>query len=128
MLNLLYFIFRATKKCVRYRNNFQVNTGHFKAGDQPTPGGTVASESKPLLARLMSHPAAHTVEHIEKQHRSVTPQPTTQQQNQATPITMMTANNAGSVTASNRPKRRSKIVTQQDSMISSTPGSVFQSS
>ncbi|CAL7950578.1 unnamed protein product [Xylocopa violacea] len=87
----------------------KVNTGHFKAGDQPTPGGTVANESKPLLARLMSHPAAHTVEHIEKQHRSITPQPATQHQSQTTPTAIMTANNAGSATASNKSKRRSKI-------------------
>lgn len=52
----------------------KVNTGHFKAGDQPQTGNVV-NEGKPLLARLMSHPAAHTVEHIEKQHRSITPQP-----------------------------------------------------
>ncbi|XP_015432355.1 PREDICTED: mRNA-decapping enzyme 1B isoform X2 [Dufourea novaeangliae] len=97
----------------------KVNTGHFKAGDQPTPGGTVASESKPLLARLMSHPAAHTVEHIEKQHRSITPQPTsTQQQSQATPPARIIVNSASSVSATNRSKRRSKSGTQQDSMIS----------
>ncbi|XP_001601191.1 mRNA-decapping enzyme 1A [Nasonia vitripennis] len=52
----------------------KVNTGHFKAGDQPQTGNVV-NEGKPLLARLMSHPAAHTLEHIEKQHRSITPQP-----------------------------------------------------
>ncbi|XP_076285369.1 decapping mRNA 1 isoform X1 [Lasioglossum baleicum] len=101
----------------------QVNTGVL-VGEQPTPGGAVASESKPLLARLMSHPAAHTVEHIEKQHRSITPQPTnTQQQSQATPTAILTANNASSASASNRSKRRSKTATQQDSMIS-TPGSL----
>ena len=103
----------------------KVNTGHFKAGDQPTPGGTVVNESKPLLARLMSHPAAHTVEHIEKQHRSITPQPATQQQSQSTPTAVITANNAGNATASSRSKRRSKIVPQQDSIIS-TPASVNQ--
>ncbi|XP_076679336.1 decapping mRNA 1 [Andrena cerasifolii] len=103
----------------------KVNTGHFKAGDQPTPGGTVANESKPLLARLMSHPAAHTVEHIEKQHRSITPQPATQQQSQSTPTAVITANNAGNFTAWSRSKRRSKIAPQQDSIIS-TPGSVNQ--
>lgn len=106
-------------------HNFQVNTGHFKTGDQPTSGGTVAIESKPLLARLMSHPAAHTVEHIEKQHRSITPQPSTQQQSQATPTAILTANNISSASASNRSKRRSKTVSQQDSMIS-TPVSVNQ--
>ncbi|XP_053983008.1 mRNA-decapping enzyme 1A [Hylaeus volcanicus] len=103
----------------------KVNTGHFKAGDQPTPGGTVVNESKPLLARLMSHPAAHTVEHIEKQHRSVTPQPTTQQHSQSTPTAIMTSNNASSASASNRPKRRSKIASQQDSIIL-TPVSMSQ--
>lgn len=103
----------------------KVNTGHFKTGDQPTSGGTVAIESKPLLARLMSHPAAHTVEHIEKQHRSITPQPSTQQQSQATPTAILTANNISSASASNRSKRRSKTVSQQDSMIS-TPVSVNQ--
>lgn len=104
----------------------KVNTGHFKAGDQPTPGGTVVNESKPLLARLMSHPAAHTVEHIEKQHRSITPQPVSQQQSQTTPTAILAANNAaGSTTASNRSKRRSKTASQQDSMIS-TPASITQ--
>ncbi|CAK9812631.1 mRNA-decapping enzyme 1B [Anthophora plagiata] len=103
----------------------KVNTGHFKAGDQPTPGGTVTSESKPLLARLMSHPAAHTVEHIEKQHRSITPQPATRQQSQTTPTAILSANNAGSSTASNRSKRRIKATSQQDSMIS-TPASLTQ--
>ncbi|XP_076241539.1 decapping mRNA 1 [Calliopsis andreniformis] len=103
----------------------KVNTGHFKSGDQPTAGGTVANESKPLLARLMSHPAAHTVEHIEKQHRSVTPQPATQQQSQATPSVILTANNISSATASNRPKRRSKTASQQDSVIS-TSASISQ--
>uniref|UniRef100_A0A0C9RWV3 DCP1B_0 protein n=1 Tax=Fopius arisanus TaxID=64838 RepID=A0A0C9RWV3_9HYME len=53
----------------------KVNTGHFKAGDQPTPSVHAVSETKPFLARLMSHPAAHTLEHIEKQQRSTTPQP-----------------------------------------------------
>lgn len=43
----------------------KVNTGHFKAGDQPTSGGTITNESNPILARLMSHLTAHTVEHIE---------------------------------------------------------------
>ncbi|XP_033199788.1 mRNA-decapping enzyme 1A [Bombus vosnesenskii] len=101
----------------------KVNTGHFKAGDQPTPGGTVANESKPLLARLMSHPAAHTVEHIEKQHRSITPQPATQQQ--TTPTTILTANSACNATASNRTKKRNRTASQQDSMIP-TPASITQ--
>ncbi|XP_003704239.1 decapping mRNA 1 [Megachile rotundata] len=103
----------------------KVNTGHFKAGDQPTPGGTVPNESKPLLARLMSHPAAHTVEHIEKQHRSITPQPATQQQSQTTPTAILTGNNVASSTASNKSKRRSKTVSQPDSIIT-TPASMTQ--
>lgn len=100
----------------------KVNTGHFKAGDQPTP---VATEGKPLLARLMSHPAAHTVENIEKQHRSITPQPATQQQSQTTPTAIMTANNAASNSATNRSKRRNKTTPQQDSIIS-TPATTTQ--
>ncbi|XP_026668087.1 mRNA-decapping enzyme 1A [Ceratina calcarata] len=100
----------------------KVNTGHFKAGDQPTP---VATEGKPLLARLMSHPAAHTVENIEKQHRSITPQPATQQQSQTTPTAIMTVNNAASNSATNRSKRRNKTTPQQDSIIS-TPAPTTQ--
>lgn len=65
----------------------KVNTGHFKA-DQPQ-AGHVVNESKPFLARLMSHPAAHTLEHIEKQHRSITPQPVAPSQPQG----MMPLNN-----------------------------------
>lgn len=72
----------------------------------------------------MSHPAAHTVEHIEKQHRSITPQPVSQHQSQTTPTAIMTATNAGSITATNRSKRRSKII-QPESIIS-TPASVTQ--
>ncbi|XP_024872995.1 mRNA-decapping enzyme 1A isoform X2 [Temnothorax curvispinosus] len=79
----------------------KVNTGHFKAGDQPTPGSTVAVESKPLLARLMSHPAAHTLEHIEKQQRSVTPQPSHQ-------------SHATTIPSANKSKRRNKATPQQD--------------
>ncbi|XP_078032677.1 decapping mRNA 1 isoform X2 [Augochlora pura] len=91
----------------------KVNTGVL-VGEQPTPGGVVASESKPLLARLMSHPAAHTVEHIEKQHRSITPLPTTttQQQSQAAPPCQK------GIITSTRSKRRNKTSSQQDSMIS----------
>jgi len=84
-----------------------VNTGHFKAGDQPTPGSTVVVESKPLLARLMSHPAAHTLEHIEKQQRSVTPQPSHQSQSTTIPST-------------NKSKKRSKATLQQESIISTS--------
>ncbi|KAL0101053.1 hypothetical protein PUN28_018723 [Cardiocondyla obscurior] len=85
----------------------KVNTGHFKAGDQPPSGTTVAVESKPLLARLMSHPAAHTLEHIEKQQRSVTPQPSQQSQLIIIPST-------------NKSKRRNKTTSQQESMISTS--------
>lgn len=85
----------------------QVNTGHFKAGDQPTPGSTAVVESKPLLARLMSHPAAHTLEHIEKQQRSVTPQPSHQSQSTTIPST-------------NKSKRRNKATPQQESVISTS--------
>ncbi|XP_012540552.1 mRNA-decapping enzyme 1A isoform X1 [Monomorium pharaonis] len=85
----------------------KVNTGHFKAGDQPTPGSTVVVESKPLLARLMSHPAAHTLEHIEKQQRSVTPQPS----HQAQPVT---------IPSTNKSKRRNKATLQQELIISTT--------
>lgn len=71
----------------------------------------------------MSHPAAHTVEHIEKQHRSITPQPATQQQ--TTPTTILTANSACNTTASNRTKKRNRTASQQDSMIP-TPASLTQ--
>ncbi|XP_008548007.1 mRNA-decapping enzyme 1B [Microplitis demolitor] len=54
----------------------KVNTGHYKPEHQQSPGNVhVAAEKPLLLTRLMSHPAAHTLEHIEKQQRSVTPQP-----------------------------------------------------
>lgn len=84
-----------------------MNTGHFKAGDQPTPGNTVVVESKPLLARLMSHPAAHTLEHIEKQQRSVTPQPSHQSQ-------------STTISSTNKSKRRNKATPQQESIISTS--------
>lgn len=73
----------------------------------------------------MSHLTAHTVEHIEKQHRSITPQPATQQQSQTTPTAIITANNASNTNASNRTKKRSRTASQQDSMIS-TPASLTQ--
>ncbi|KAL6423276.1 hypothetical protein ACFW04_010144 [Cataglyphis niger] len=85
----------------------KVNTGQFKPGDQPTSGATVVVEStKPLLARLMSYPAAHTLEHIEKhieKQRSITPQPTTHQSQPTT------------IPAANRSKRRNKPTSQQES-------------
>lgn len=83
-----------------------MNTGHFKAGDQPTP---VVVESKPFFARLMSHPAAHTLEHIEKQQRSITPQPSSHQ-SQPTAIPV----------SANRPKRRNKTTSQQESLMSTS--------
>ncbi|XP_029665575.1 mRNA-decapping enzyme 1A [Formica exsecta] len=90
----------------------KVNTGQFKPGDQPTSGATVVVEStKPLLARLMSYPAAHTLEHIEKhieKQRSITPQPTTHQ-SQPTMIS-----------AANRSKRRNKPTSQQESVMSTS--------
>ncbi|XP_014213979.1 mRNA-decapping enzyme 1A [Copidosoma floridanum] len=54
------------------------NTGQYNSGEHQDSSNAV-NEGKPLLARLMSHPAAHTVEHIEKQQRSTTPQPTPSQ-------------------------------------------------
>ncbi|OAD61055.1 mRNA-decapping enzyme 1B [Eufriesea mexicana] len=101
----------------------KVNTGHFKAGDQPTSGATATNESKPLLARLMSHPAAHTVEHIEKQHRSITPQSVTQQPSESTPKTVTSVNSPGDI-SSNRTKKRSRTASHQDSI--STPTSLTQ--
>ncbi|KAK2576125.1 hypothetical protein KPH14_007457 [Odynerus spinipes] len=100
----------------------KVNTGHFKAGDQPTAISTGPNENKPLLARLMSHPAAHTLEHIEKQQRSITPQPSTLQSQP--PAASMTSNSVGSSSALNRSKRRNKT-TSQDSVMS-TPASISQ--
>ena len=66
----------------------KVNTGQFKPGDQPQTGNIVSNEGKPFLQRFMSHPAAHTLEHIEKQQRSVTPQMNLPPQTQ-----MLTMNN-----------------------------------
>ena len=88
----------------------KVNTGHFKPGNQPTSGERPVESNKPLLARLMSYPAAHTLEHIEKhieKQRSVTPQPTTQSQ----PTT---------IPAANRSKRRNKPTAQQESVMSTS--------
>lgn len=95
----------------------QVNPGHFKGADQPPtgnsgPSGPVAPEAKPLLARLMSNPAAHTLEHIEKQQRSTTPQPgiPSLPQTQA-PATVITNNQTGST--ANRSKRRNRVASTQ---------------
>ncbi|XP_015592702.1 mRNA-decapping enzyme 1A [Cephus cinctus] len=100
----------------------KVNPGHFKPGEQPPSGSTVVPEGKPLLARLMSHPAAHTLEHIEKQQRSITPQPGPPSLHQAQPGSgsTSTVNNLSSSLAPNRSKRRSRAISQQDSI---TPGS-----
>ncbi|KAL2719621.1 mRNA-decapping enzyme 1A-like [Vespula squamosa] len=101
----------------------KVNTGHFKAGDQPTAINTGPNENKPLLlARLMSHPAAHTLEHIEKQQRSITPQPSSLQSQ--TPAPSTTSINVGSITLLGRSKRRNKTVSQDTAM--STSASVSQ--
>lgn len=71
----------------------------------------------------MSHPAAHTVEHIEKQHRSITPQSVTQQQLESTPKAVTSVNSTGDM-SSNRTKKRSRTASQQDSI--STPTSLTQ--
>ncbi|XP_012282854.1 mRNA-decapping enzyme 1A isoform X2 [Orussus abietinus] len=94
----------------------KVNPVHFKPGDQPAPGNAVTlPETKPLLARLMSHPAAHTLEHIEKQQRSTTPQPVPPSQVQAPqPTPLGTMNNVGS--ASNRSKRRTRAPSQSETV------------
>ncbi|XP_074109136.1 decapping mRNA 1 isoform X2 [Cotesia typhae] len=55
----------------------KVNTSHFKHEHQQPPGTVHVAIEKPIsLSHLMSHPAAHTLEHIEKQQRSITPQST----------------------------------------------------
>ncbi|XP_011499421.1 PREDICTED: mRNA-decapping enzyme 1A [Ceratosolen solmsi marchali] len=87
----------------------KVNTGHFKAGDQPQ-AGTAVNEGKPLLARLMSHPAAHTVEHIEKQQRSITPQPSVPTQSQGGMISMNNQSCENSIIT----KLRNKMPTQSN--------------
>lgn len=102
----------------------KVNTGHFKAGDQPTAINTGPNENKPLLARLMSHPAAHTLEHIEKQQRSITPQPSSLTSQSQAPSAPITSNSVGSAHALNRSKRRNKM-NSQDSVMS-TPAPVSQ--
>lgn len=71
-----------------------------------------APEGKPLLARLMSNPAAHTLEHIEKQQRSTTPQPGVQSHSQPqAPAAVVTNNQTGST--ANRSKRRNRAATSQ---------------
>jgi mRNA-decapping enzyme 1B len=56
----------------------------------------------------MSHPAAHTLEHIEKQQRSITPQPSTHQSQSVT------------ISSTNRSKRRNKATPQQESVMSTS--------
>ncbi|XP_015511416.1 mRNA-decapping enzyme 1A [Neodiprion virginianus] len=93
----------------------KVNPGQFKAGDQPPTGnpgptGPVTPETKPLLARLMSNPAAHTLEHIEKQQRSTTPQPGPPSHSQSQSASTIQPNNvSGNIV--NRSKRRNRITT-----------------
>lgn len=70
----------------------------------------------------MSHPAAHTLEHIEKQQRSITPQPSTLQSQ--TPAASTTSINVASITLLGRSKRRNKTVSQDTPM--STSASVSQ--
>lgn len=82
-------------------------------------------ENKPLLARLRSHPAAHTLEHIEKQQRSITPQPSTHHQSQPPSTGVLTPNNVSIIPSSNRSKRRNKTISQQDSVMS-TPAAMSQ--
>ncbi|XP_043271340.1 mRNA-decapping enzyme 1A [Venturia canescens] len=99
----------------------KVNTGHFKAGDHPNAHNVGVAESKPMLARLMSHPAAHTLEHIEKQQRSTTPQPGLSSHVPAQPqsSTISQVNNVVSGSSSARAKRHNKSnVTQDDSVVS----------
>lgn len=89
----------------------KVNTGHFKPGNQPTTGESPVESNKPLLARLMSYPAAHTLEHIEKhieKQRSITPQPSVNQ------------SQALSISSASRSKRRNKPTAQQESIISTS--------
>ena len=87
---------------------------HFKAGDQPTP----VHESKPLLARLMSHPAAHTLEHIEKQQRSTTPQPGPPSHHQM-PTTKLgiSANEIGNLSMPNRSNKKNKMISHLDPIL-----------
>lgn len=92
-----------------------MNPGHFKAGDQPStgnsgPSGPVVPEAKPLLARLMSNPAAHTLEHIEKQQRSTTPQPAPPLHAQSQQPTTVLTNNL-SANSANRSKKRNRAAT-----------------
>lgn len=89
----------------------KVNPMHFKAGDQPTP----VHESKPILARLMSHPAAHTLEHIEKQQRSTTPQPGPPSHHQiSTTPRAINANDIGNLSVLNKSKKKNKMISQLD--------------
>lgn len=93
----------------------KVNPMHFKAGDQPIQ----VHESKPLLARLMSHPTAITLEHIEKQQRSTTPQPVPPSHHHHISTTPMSvaANDIGNLSVANRSKKKNKV-----SQLATIPG------
>ncbi|XP_063989774.1 mRNA-decapping enzyme 1A [Diachasmimorpha longicaudata] len=104
----------------------KVNTGHFKAGDQPSPSAHAVTETKPFLARLMSHPAAHTLEHIEKQQRSITPQPPPPAVPSILPPAIVrTQKYIAQSTPANKTKKQSKIIQQEESVVS-TLNSVSQ--
>ncbi|XP_012268565.2 mRNA-decapping enzyme-like protein [Athalia rosae] len=107
----------------------KVNPGHF--ADQPPtrnscPSGPVVPEAKPLLARLMSHPAAHTLEHIEKQQRSTTPQPGPPSHSQPQPPTTVVTNNVSGSSSIRSKKRNRVLTTQMESAVTSASASVSQ--
>lgn len=72
------------------------------------------NETKPLFARLIPNSTAHTLEHIEKQQRSITPQPL----NQSIVQNPVVGNNV--LNSSIKSKRRSKITSQHDSTLPTT--------
>ncbi|KAJ8674893.1 hypothetical protein QAD02_010679 [Eretmocerus hayati] len=74
-------------------------------------------EGRTLLERLMSHPTAHTVEHIEKQHGSVTPQPIVPPQPQGGMIDMNNQSSENSLLT----KLRSKMPSQTNVHPQTTP-------
>ncbi|KAJ9585372.1 hypothetical protein L9F63_002832 [Diploptera punctata] len=84
---------------------------------------TSDSQLKPLLQRLMSNPA-HTVEHIEKQQRSVTPQSeatSTSKRNKAKPQ----SNRDGKVITSATFKARPVSSGNTTESVKSRPGNIF---
>ncbi|XP_015112032.1 mRNA-decapping enzyme 1A [Diachasma alloeum] len=104
----------------------KVNTGHFKPGDQPSPSVHAVTETKPFLARLMSYPAAHTLEHIEKQQRSITPQPLQPAVPSILPPAIVrTQKYVAQSTPASKPKKQNKMTPQQESVVS-TLNSVSQ--